>query len=101
MAQETNPPVGGQQIQIKASDEMLKGAYANMAQIVHTPEEFVVDFMNILPPSGNLVSRIVVSPAHAKRIAQALMDNVKKFEEKFGAIKNSESPDHKIGFRTE
>lgn len=91
----------GQPIQIKASDEMLKGAYANMAQIVHTPEEFVLDFMNIIPPAGNLVSRVIVSPAHAKRLAQALTENVKKFEDQFGAIKSSESPDHKIGFRTE
>lgn len=90
-----------QQIQIKATDEALKGVYSNMAQIVHTPEEFVLDFMNIMPPAGNLVSRVLVSPAHAKRLAQALTENVKKFEDQFGAIKNSESPDHKIGFRTE
>lgn len=94
-------PSGQQQVQVKATDEVLKGAYANMAQIVHTAEEFVVDFMNIVPPTGNLVSRVIVSPAHAKRIAQVLTENVKKYEEVFGAIKASENPDHKIGFRTE
>lgn len=99
--QQQNPSAGGQQIQIKASDEMLKGVYSNMAQVSHTAEEVVMDFINILPPSGNLVARVVLSPAHAKRIANALNQNIKGFEEQYGEIKSSNESEHKIGFRTE
>ncbi len=90
-----------QQIQIKATDEALKGLYANMAQVAHNSEEFVVDFMNVFPPAGNLVARVVLSPGHMKRLAAALADNIKKYEEQFGEIKSSNLPEHKIGFRTE
>jgi hypothetical protein len=90
-----------QQIQIKATDEVAKGLYANMAQVAHTPEEFVVDFMNVLPPTGNLVARIVLSPGHMKRLAGVMAENIKKYEAQFGEIKSSGQPEHKIGFRTE
>lgn len=87
-----------QQLQIKVRDEELKGAYSNLMQILHTKEEFIFDFFFNAPPQGMLASRVLVSPAHAKRIAQALAENVKKYEEKFGAIKEGESPEGKIGF---
>lgn len=90
-----------QQIQVKASDEILKGVYANLAQVGHTGEEFILDFMNIFPPTGILVSRVILSPGHAKRLSEALVDNVKKYETQFGEIKLTDAPKHKIGFRTE
>ena len=34
-----------QQIQIKAKDEDLKGIYSNLMQILHTKEEFILDFL--------------------------------------------------------
>jgi hypothetical protein len=92
-----------QQIQIKVSDEILKGSYANTAIISHTPEEFVLDFVSFFPnsPAATMSSRILVSPGHLKRIIAALQDNVKKYEEQFGSIKTADVPEHKIGFRTE
>lgn len=97
-----NPPAGNQQqLQVKVTDEILKGVYANMVQIGHTQEEFVLDFMNVFPPSGILNSRVVVSPSHMKRIAIALEDNLKKYEEQFGKIEASSAPNHRIGFKTE
>jgi hypothetical protein len=98
MAQAQNP---GQQVQIKASDEKLAGQYANMMQVSHTREEFVLDFVNVLPPSGQLVSRILVSPAHAKRILAALEENVKKYEAQFKKIEGTDSDKPLFGFKTE
>ena len=91
----------GVQIQVKVSDEVLKGVYANMVQVGHTGEEFVLDFMNVLPPTGQLVSRVVISPSHAKRLASAMIENIKRYEEQFGTISLAVVPDHKIGFKTE
>lgn len=88
-----------QQIQIKASDEKVKGEYANMMQVMHTQEEFVLDFLNIFPPAGTLNSRVIVSPGHMKRIVAALADNFAKYEAQFGAVKPSEAPTtNPIGF---
>lgn len=88
-----------QQIQIKASDEKMKGEYANMMQVLHTPEEFVLDFMNVFPPTGTLNARIIVSPGHFKRMLAAMQDNLKKFEAQFGDVKPSEGPTNPIGFQ--
>lgn len=98
-----------QQLQVKMDDSVLKGVYSNMVQIGHTQEEFVLDFMNLFPPAGAAVARVMVSPSHAKRIAAALLDNIKKYEEKFGTLKagveqkaptTTSSSDHKFGFDT-
>ncbi|MCL5667015.1 MAG: DUF3467 domain-containing protein [Patescibacteria group bacterium] len=100
MSQQEQVPQG-QQIQVKTSDDVLKGVYANMMQIGHTPEEFILDFMSLFPPAGILSSRVIVSPSHMKRIVAALQDNLQKYEQQFGKIKESQAPQHKVGFRTE
>lgn len=87
------------QIQIKASDEKLKGEYANMMQVMHTQEEFVIDFLNIFPPTGTLNARIIISPSHMKRMVKALGENLAKYENKFGNVAPSEAPKASIGFQ--
>jgi hypothetical protein len=100
--QQDNPPAGGQQqVQVKITDDILKGVYANMVQVGHTPEEFVLDFMNIVGTAGMVNARVIVSPGHFKRLIAAMQDNLKRYEEQFGKIKESQAPEHKIGFRTE
>jgi hypothetical protein len=89
----------GRQIQIKATDEKLKGEYSNAVQIFHTKEEFVVDFMNIFPPTGTLNSRVILSPGHFKRILKAMEENLKKYEEVNGQIEEAEAPKNSIGFQ--
>jgi hypothetical protein len=87
------------QIQIKASDEILKGVYSNMATVSHTQEEFILDFLNVFPPAGTLNSRVIVFPGHMKRIVAALADNLAKYEKQFGAVKPSDAPtQNPIGF---
>jgi hypothetical protein len=87
-----------QQIQIKADDQTLKGSYANLAMINHTKEEFAIDFVNVLPPQGVLLSRIFMSPGHAKRLLAALDQNIKAYEKQFGKVTEAEIPEKTIGF---
>ncbi len=89
------------QIQVKITDDVLKGVYANLVQVAHSKEEFVLDFMTMMPPQGIVNARVYLSPAHIKRLAAALTDNVKKFEEQFGKIDESTSNTPEIGFKTE
>lgn len=94
----------GGQVQIKTSNDVLKGEYSNMANIHHTKEEFVLDFLNVFPPAGTLSSRVIVSPGHFKRMVGAMQDNLKKYEEKFGTLSTSQSPtesERTIGFHTD
>lgn len=86
------------QIQIKANDKDLKGIYSNTAQILHTKEEFCLDFFNLLPPQGILGARVIMSPAHFKRMLSAMQDNLKKYEGQFGKIEPAKTPESEIGF---
>ena len=89
-----------QQLQIKATDESLKGVYANMVQISHGSEEFILDFMTTYPPQPQVVSRIIISPSHAKRMAKALTENIKRYEGQYGTINEGENPSKDgIGFK--
>lgn len=92
-----------QQINIKIDDATMKGVYANAMGVSHTREEFTIDFMNIYPAqrAGIVTSRVITSPGHMKRISLALQDNIKKYEAKFGTIKEADAPSTgEIGFKT-
>ena len=78
------------QINIEISEETAEGQYANLAIITHSHAEFVVDFVNVMPgtPKSKVKSRIILTPQHAKRLLNALGDNLEKFEAANGKIKD-------------
>jgi len=91
MAQDNNPE---RKIDIKVDEQTAVGQYSNLAAIRHSREEFIFDFAFIFPdgPMGKLVARLIVSPAHAKRFAEALQENLKRYEDLFGPIIPAEVP---------
>jgi uncharacterized protein DUF3467 len=88
-------------IQVQADDQTLTGKYSTMAQVTHTAEEFWIDFYAILPNPqiAKLLARIILSPEHAKRLGTAVLDNVSKYESKFGAIDEARTPVPNLGFK--
>ncbi|NNC95636.1 MAG: DUF3467 domain-containing protein [Chitinophagales bacterium] len=80
------------QINIELSEDIADGIYSNLAIITHSNAEFVVDFVRVLPgvPKAKVKSRIVLTPQHAKRLLQALAENVKKYEDQHGKIKDTD-----------
>ena len=89
------------QINIELSEEVAEGIYANLAMIAHSNSEFVIDFIRLMPgvPKAKVKSRVVITPEHAKRLLKALRDNIEKYEDTFGAIKQSEeAPKFPINF---
>ena len=89
------------QINIELTEEIAEGVYANLAMIAHSNSEFVIDFIRLMPgvPKAKVKSRIVITPEHAKRLSNALIDNIRKYEETFGPIKKTEdTPKFPINF---
>lgn len=76
------------QINIELTDETADGIYSNLAIITHSNQEFVLDFIKVMPgiPKAKVKSRIILTPQHAKRFLRALAENVKKFETQYGEI---------------
>ncbi|MBA7496196.1 hypothetical protein ES702_06794 [subsurface metagenome] len=86
------------EIKIKISDDMLMGRYANYMRVSHTAEEFVLEFANIMGPTGSVVAKVFTSPRHLKRIMKALQGSIKRYEDKHSTIKEAEEPKVNIGF---
>ncbi len=81
------------QLNIELNEEVSQGTYSNLAIITHSPSEFVVDFVRIMPgvPKAQVKSRIILTPEHAKRLMHALKDNITRFEQLHGPIKNTDN----------
>ena len=82
----------GKGIKIHFPDNIKSGVYANYMLVAHTKEEFVLDYMMVVPPTGAVTARVVTSPGHMKRMISALQTNLKKYEEKYGSLKEAEEP---------
>lgn len=76
-------------LNIQLNDEIAQGTYSNLAIISHSPAEFVIDFVRVMPgmPKAPVKSRIILTPEHAKRLLSALQDNISKYESINGTIK--------------
>jgi len=88
------------QLNIELDEKMADGTYANLAIINHSVSEFVVDFINVMPgaPKSKVKSRIILTPQHAKRLMKALAENIKRFENNHGEIKDYEQPPIPMNF---
>ncbi len=80
------------QINVEVSEEIADGIYSNLAVITHSNAEFIVDFIRILPgvKQAKVKSRIISTPQHAKRLMNALKENIKRYEDTFGEIVDTE-----------
>lgn len=79
-------------LNVKISDDELKGRYSNLLRITHTREEFILDFINLAPPQGVVTARIITSPGHLKRIIGALSANMDRYEKAHGTIQEAPNP---------
>ncbi|MFC6998260.1 DUF3467 domain-containing protein [Rufibacter roseus] len=89
------------QINIELTEEIAEGEYANLAMIAHSHSEFVIDFIRLMPgiPKAKVKSRVVITPEHAKRFLAALEENIQKYEQSFGVIKQTqEAPSFPLNF---
>lgn len=85
--------------EIRIQDNFPGGEYANAMQVSHNKEEFVLTFLNILPPSGRVCGKIITNPGHMKRMLAALQDNLNKYEANFGKVAEAEAPEKELGFK--
>lgn len=87
-------------LNIEIDEQTAEGTYSNLAIINHSVSEFVVDFVNIMPgnPKSKVKSRIILTPQHAKRLVKALSDNINKFENEHGSIKDYDNPPIPLNF---
>ena len=78
----------GNQLSLELNPQITKTSYSNLAIISHSRSEFIIDFAATLPglPKALIGDRIIMTPEHAKRLMNALFDNISKYEAQFGVI---------------
>ena len=76
------------QLQIQLDEDVAQGVYVNLALVNHTETEFTIDVMYVQPqqPKAKVRSRIISSPKHTKRLLIALQENLRRYEERYGAV---------------
>lgn len=84
-----NPP----KIDIELTDAQAQGVYSNLAIINHSPSEFVVDYLSLMPgvPKARVVSRVILTPMNAKKLLGTLAENVRRYEALFGEIRDTDA----------
>ncbi|MHA6696383.1 DUF3467 domain-containing protein [Chryseobacterium sp. A301] len=85
-----NPQDGNVNIQL--NEMVAQGVYCNLALVNHSPSEFVLDFIQLMPgvQQANVRSRVILAPLHAKRVLAALQQNITSYEQQYGEIKEVE-----------
>ncbi|MDX1439153.1 MAG: DUF3467 domain-containing protein [Rubricoccaceae bacterium] len=88
------------QLSIELNEETAEGVYSNLVMIAHSPEEFILDFIRVMPgvPKARVKSRIIVTPQHAKRLLAAIKDNIARYEAQFGKIEGVSQQAPKFSF---
>lgn len=89
-----------QQLNIAIDESVADGVYSNLAIINHSPSEFIVDFITVMPgtPKAKVKSRVILTPEHAKRFQKALKDNIERFEKSHGEIPSKTPPSIPLNF---
>lgn len=93
-----------QQLQVELREPESEGIYANLAIISHSPSEMILDFARVMPglQKARILSRIIMTPQHAKMMHRAFSDHLKKYEGQFGEIKiHGEEQRGPIGFSSQ
>ncbi|HAZ30791.1 TPA: hypothetical protein DCY65_04395 [Candidatus Acetothermia bacterium] len=67
--------------------ETQRGVCSNVAVTSHQPDEFLIGFLLVDPQAQTpergqalLVSRVILSPRHMKRLYEAIGDSIEKYE---------------------
>lgn len=97
------------ELKIEIAPDVATGVYSNLAVINHSPNEVVLDFINVVPgmPQAKVQTRVIMTPENAKNLMLALRDNIGKYESVFGEIvqrtpksRNNEPRDPRNPFMT-
>lgn len=80
--------------QLTITPEVSLGQYANFVSIAHNFSEVVLDFGRTLPGRTDIpvISRLLMTPFHAKQLLHALATNLQMYERTFGPVAEPQAP---------
>ena len=75
-------------IEMQMDETIAQGMYINVALIHHDENEFTLDLLYMPPHSrrATVRARAISSPKHTKRLLNALQEQIRRYEARFGTI---------------
>jgi len=88
MAQDQPSQRKQQKIEMQIDDDVAQGMYINLVVVHHDEMNFTIDVMYMAPHArrAKVRARVISAPKHTKRLLMALQEQVRSYEERFGAI---------------
>jgi hypothetical protein len=90
---EGTPDEGPQSQEIRHSQigalvpaHVARGTFSTGAVVLQGQFEFIVDFLLRMQQPQQVAARVILPPGVVAQLIQALQDNLRKYEERFGAI---------------
>ncbi len=95
-----NEAKGQKAVDIDIDDNIVEGKFSNLFLVSHSPEHFVFDFATNMPgmQKAKVHSRVILTPAHARRIYEALGNSIKNYQESHGDIHQTDATHVLPGF---
>lgn len=89
-----------QAFNIEIPEEVVEGVYSNLAVVMHSQSEFVLDFVRLIPgrQSAKVKSRVILTPDNVKRLVRVLQQNVYNYEQENGVIQLPEDLQEADGY---
>lgn len=91
LEQERDQDTNGKPLDISLPEQVAGGVYSNLQVVQHSPAEFIIDFIQIMPnvKTAQVRSRVILAPIYAKRLLNALQENIARYEMKYGEIEDT------------
>lgn len=73
---------------IELPEELANGVYSNLAIVMNSQSEFVLDFIRLLPgtQAAKVQSRVIMTPDNLKRFVRVLQGNINAYEQQIAPI---------------
>ena len=71
-------------VSARVPERLVRGALGTGVIVLTGPNEFILDFVQVLARPPQVVARVVMPPAVAASFAAALRDNLEKYTQSFG-----------------
>ncbi len=94
-----------QQMNVNVDNDKIDAKFCDQVMMNSGPFGMTFDFIQQIPQmkTARILSRIAMSPQHAKIFSEILSNGVKQYEENFGEIKLTskmkDEAERKIGFQ--
>jgi len=83
--------------QLKISDRVAAGVYANMVMITHSPAEFCFDFITRFFPRATVASRVYMAAPQAPRLLETLTRMHRQYEQRRGSLPGEQEEEQDEG----